>query len=102
MNNGEHYIDRFRFAATPRHQRAASLGVGEVRRQDDAWRVFENGQRFFSFEEREIVQAPAALLVDCDWHDFKPFAIEVVDHRRGGLERNLVLSGAAAVQNRDA
>ena len=84
MHDGKDHIDASRLSTfTETNQRAASAGVRWIWRQHDFRRVLENGQRFFSFQQRNIVEKPASLLVDGDRHNLEAVAIQVIDDGGG-------------------
>ena len=83
MHDRKDHIDASCLSAfTQANQRATATRICGIRRKHDFRRVLENGQRFFSFQQRNIVEMPAALLVDGHRHDFEAVAIQVIDYGR--------------------
>ena len=84
MHDWKDHIDASGFSTfTQANQRGAAAGVRGIWRQHDFGRVLEDGQRFFSFQQRNVVKQPAPLLVDGDRHNFEAVAIQVIDDGGG-------------------
>ena len=83
MHDRKDHIDASCLSAfTKANQRAAATRICGIRRKHDFRRVFENGQRLFSFQQRNIVEMPAPLLVDSYRHDFEAVTIQVINYGR--------------------
>ena len=80
MHDGKDHIDAAWLSAfTQADQRTAATRISGIWPQDNGRRVFEDGQRFFSFQERNVVEMPATLLVDRNRDDFKAVAVQMID-----------------------
>jgi len=49
-------------------------------------RVFEDRERFLSFEQRNVVEMPATLLVNRHRHDLKSITVQMSDYGRSRLK----------------
>src|SRR5438046_7262808 len=103
MHYRKDHIDALGLSAfTQANQRATAARICRIRRKHDCRRVFEDGQRLLSFQQRNIVEMPAPLLIDGYRHDFEALPIEVINYGRSCLKRNFMFSLTAAVQDRPA
>jgi hypothetical protein len=79
-------------ASTQTDQGAAAARIGGIGREQDFRCVFEDRERFLSFEQRNVIEMPATLLVNRHRHDFKSTTVQMSDYGRSRLKRNFMFS----------